>query len=73
MPRESIYTPNAPKPASSYAQAVKANGVVYVTGSAHRDPASGEPMLGEFEAEFRQSMKNSRPSSRPAAALWLGH
>ena len=58
MSRESIYTPNAPKPGAPYAQGIKANGFVFVTGQVSRDPVSGEFVDGPFEEQLRRSLKN---------------
>ncbi len=58
MSRVKIYTPNAPKPGNAYAQAIKANGFVFVTGQVSRDAASGEFVDGTFEEQFRRSIKN---------------
>ncbi len=58
MKRESIYTPNAPKPGAPYAQAIKANGFLFVTGQVSRDPASGEFVDGPFEDQLRRSLSN---------------
>ena len=58
MSREKIYTPNAPKPGNAYAQGIKANGFIFVTGQVSRDAASGEFVDGSFEEQFRRSIKN---------------
>jgi 2-iminobutanoate/2-iminopropanoate deaminase len=58
MERESIYTPNAPKPGTAYVQGMKANGFVFVTGQVSRDPKSGEFVDGPFEDQFRRCIKN---------------
>ena len=41
MPRHIIFTPNAAKPPAAYSQAVKAAGLIFVSGTAPHDPASG--------------------------------
>lgn len=58
MKRELIYTPNAPKPGAPYAQAIKANGFLFVTGQVSRDPVSGEFVDGPFEDQLRRSLDN---------------
>src|ERR1700730_8690136 len=58
MPRESIFTPNAPAPAATYSQAVKANGLVFVTGQVSRDASTGAFAQGDFEQQFRRSLDN---------------
>lgn len=58
MSRVSIYTPNAPKPGAPYAQAIKANGFLFVTGQVSRNPATGEFVDGPFEEQFRRAIQN---------------
>ena len=41
MPRQIVSTPNAAKPPATYSQAVKAAGLVFVSGTAPSDPATG--------------------------------
>jgi 2-iminobutanoate/2-iminopropanoate deaminase len=53
-----IHTPNAPTSRAAYAQAIKANGFLFVTGQVSRDPASGEFVDGPFEEQFRRAIKN---------------
>jgi 2-iminobutanoate/2-iminopropanoate deaminase len=56
--REKIYTPNAPTPGAPYAQAIRANGFLFVTGQVSRDPGSGEFVDGPFEEQFRRAIRN---------------
>ena len=56
--RQSIATPNAPKPGAPYAQAIKANGFLFVTGQVSRDAASGEFVDGSTEEQLRRSCRN---------------
>ena len=58
MARQSIYTENAPKPGTAYAQGSIGNGFVFVSGQVSRDAASGEFIDGPFEDQFRRSIKN---------------
>lgn len=60
MAREVIYTPNAPKPGAPYAQGIKANGFLFVTGQVSRDAASGEFVDGTFEEQLRRVLENLR-------------
>src|SRR5579883_2076078 len=60
MSREAIFTAGAPKPGAPYAQAIKANGFLFVTGQVSRDPASGDFMPGTFEQQLHQAIKNLR-------------
>ena len=41
MPREIVFTDKAAKPAATYSQAVKAAGLVFVSGTAPHDAATG--------------------------------
>ena len=53
-----ISTPNAPKAAGHYSQAVVHNGVVYISGQLAVDPQSGERELGSIEEQTEQALKN---------------
>ena len=57
MAREIIFTENAPKAAGPYVQAVKSNGMVYVSGQLGIDTAAGGLADG-VEAQAHCSMKN---------------
>jgi 2-iminobutanoate/2-iminopropanoate deaminase len=49
---------NAPAPIGPYSQAILANGVLYVSGQIALDPATGELVQTDIEAETHQVMKN---------------
>ena len=55
---EVIYTPDAPKPIGPYSQAVRHNGLVFVSGQLAIDPKNGkyEPQL--VEKETRQVLRH---------------
>ena len=57
MAREIIFTENAPKAVGPYVQAVKSNGMVYVSGQLGIDTAAGGLADG-VEAQAHCSMKN---------------
>ncbi len=58
MARHIIETPNAAKPPPTYSQAVKAGGLVFVSGTAPTDPATGA-ILGEtIQEQVRQCLTN---------------
>ncbi len=58
MAREIVRTANAPAPPATYSQAVKAAGLVFVSGTGPNDPASGK-ILGEtIQEQTRQCLKN---------------
>ncbi len=53
-----ITTKEAPEPRGPYVHARRAGGLVWVTGQIGRDPATGDFVLGGFEAEFNQAIDN---------------
>jgi 2-iminobutanoate/2-iminopropanoate deaminase len=57
MPRDSVKTDAAPKSAS-YSQAVKAAGLVFVSGQAGYDPATGALAGHTIQEQTRQCLKN---------------
>ena len=58
MPRQIIFTPNAPKPPASYSQAVKAAGLIFVSGTGPHDPASGKIVATTIQEQTRQCLTN---------------
>jgi 2-iminobutanoate/2-iminopropanoate deaminase len=58
MPREIVFTPNAPKPPAAYSQAVKAAGLVFVSGTGPFDPVSGAVVGGTIQEQCRQCLAN---------------
>ena len=58
MTRTIIDTPTAPKSPPSYSQAVKAAGLIFVSGTAPVDPATGELVAGPVEAQVSQCLRN---------------
>ena len=60
MPREVIRTPRAPAPIGPYSQAVKTGAVVYVSGQIPLDPATGQLVQGDIQAQTRQVLENLR-------------
>ena len=55
---EVISTPNAPKPAGHYSQAIVHNNLVYVSGQLPLDPKTGEKRIGSIEEQTEQALKN---------------
>ena len=53
-----ISTPNAPKPAGHYSQAIVHNNLVYVSGQLPLDPKTGEKRIGSIEEQTEQALKN---------------
>lgn len=58
MAREIIRTPNAPAPPPAYSQAVKAAGLVFVSGTAPIDPATGKIVGETIQEQTGQCLKN---------------
>jgi 2-iminobutanoate/2-iminopropanoate deaminase len=56
--KKKIQTPNAPTPGSPYAQAIEANGFIFVTGQVSRDAKSGEFVDGSFGEQLHRCIKN---------------
>ena len=56
--REAVQTDKAPKPVGPYSQAIKAGGLVFVSGQGALDPATGQPKRESVEVESRQVMEN---------------
>jgi 2-iminobutanoate/2-iminopropanoate deaminase len=55
-----IQTDKAPAPVGPYNQAIIHNGTLYISGQIAIDPATGELMTGDIEAETRRVMENLR-------------
>lgn len=58
MSREIIHTAKAPKPPPTYSQAVKAAGLVFVSGTAPTDPATGKFVEGGAADQTAQCLRN---------------
>ena len=58
MPRQIVFTSNAARPPASYSQAVKAAGLVFVSGTAPHDPASGQIVGTTIQEQTRQCLAN---------------
>jgi 2-iminobutanoate/2-iminopropanoate deaminase len=58
MPRKIVFTTKAPKPPAVYSQAVKAAGLVFVSGTAPTDPATGAFAGATVQEQTRQCLKN---------------
>ena len=58
MSKEIIQTSKVPAPIGPYSQAVIANGFLFAIGQVAFDPATGELVLTDIQAETRQVMEN---------------
>lgn len=60
MSKQVIITDKAPAPIGPYSQAVKANGMLFISGQVAFVPATGELELSSLQAETHQVMSNLR-------------
>lgn len=58
MANTPINSSNAPAPIGPYSQAIRANGILYVSGQIALDPVSGKMVQTDIEMETHQVMKN---------------
>lgn len=58
MSRTIISTSAAPQAIGTYSQAVKCGNTVYVSGQIPLDPATGQLVTGEMEAQIRRVFEN---------------
>lgn len=58
MPRDIVYTPKAARPPPTYSQAVKAAGLVFVSGTAPTDPETGQFVGTTVQEQTRQCLTN---------------
>ena len=58
MARQIVFTPRAAKPPATYSQAVKAAGLVFVSGTAPADPVTGALTGSTIQEQTRQCLHN---------------
>jgi 2-iminobutanoate/2-iminopropanoate deaminase len=58
MARDIVKTSNAPAPPPTYSQAVRAAGLVFVSGTGPHDPATGKIAGDTIQEQTRQCLKN---------------
>ena len=58
MARQIVFTPKAATPPPAYSQAVKAAGLVFVSGTAPADPATGAIKGTTIQEQTRQCLAN---------------
>ena len=68
MPRQIIHTDDAPKAPAAYSQAVKAAGLVFVSGQGPFDPATGEVAGETIQDQTRQCLRNVEAILRAAGS-----
>ena len=58
MPRKIVFTADAAKPPATYSQAVKAAGLVFVSGTGPHDPATGQIKGSTIQEQTRRCLEN---------------
>lgn len=58
MARQIVFTSNAAKPPATYSQATKAAGLIFVSGTAPADPATGKLVGTTIQEQTRQCLTN---------------
>jgi 2-iminobutanoate/2-iminopropanoate deaminase len=58
MGRDIIFTTKAAKPPLSYSQAVRASGLIFLSGTAPNDPQTGTVVGATIQEQTRQCLKN---------------
>lgn len=58
MPRQIIFSSRAARPPASYSQAVRAAGLIFVSGTAPHDPQTGALIGATIQEQTRQCLKN---------------
>lgn len=58
MPRQIVFTTKAAKPPATYSQAVKAAGLVFVSGTAPTDPITGQITGATIQEQTHQCLTN---------------
>jgi 2-iminobutanoate/2-iminopropanoate deaminase len=58
MSRQVIFTPKAARPPATYSQAVRAAGLIFVSGTAPHDPHTGTLVGTTIQEQTRQCLRN---------------
>jgi 2-iminobutanoate/2-iminopropanoate deaminase len=58
LPRDIVFTSEAPKPPPTYSQAVRAAGLVFVSGTGPQDPVTGAITGATIQEQTRQCLTN---------------
>ena len=58
MPRQPIHTPDAPAAIGPYSQATRAGNTVFFSGQIALDPATGNLVEGDIQAQARRAFDN---------------
>lgn len=66
MSRQAIHSDKAPAAIGTYSQAIKVDGLVFLSGQIPLDPATMEVVSGDFEARARQVFDNLQAVAQAA-------
>lgn len=66
MSRKTIHTAQAPAAIGPYSQAVRSGNTVYFSGQIPLDPATGEVVAGDVEAQARRAFDNLKAVAEAA-------
>lgn len=58
MPRQVVHTSKAAQPPATYSQATRAAGLIFVSGTAPADPATGKLVGATVQEQTRQCLTN---------------
>ncbi len=58
--REAIHSSDAPAAIGTYSQAIRAGGLLYLSGQIPLDPATGELVAGDIREQIHQVFRNLR-------------
>lgn len=67
MKREIISTTDAPRAIGTYSQGVRVENTLYVSGQIPLDPATGQLVAGDVEAQIRRVFENLKAIARAAS------
>jgi reactive intermediate/imine deaminase len=66
MPKQAIHTAAAPKAIGTYSPAIRTGDIVYISGQIPIDPATGELVRDDIDAEIRRVLENLRALAQAA-------
>jgi reactive intermediate/imine deaminase len=66
MSKQAVNTPKAPAAIGPYSQAIRTGNLVFLSGQIPLDPATGQLVSGEIEAEARRVFENLKAVAEAA-------
>lgn len=66
MTRQRIHTKNAPQALGTYSQAVRVGDTVYLSGQVPLDPATGQLITNDIDAEIKRVFENLKAVAEAA-------